>query len=125
MAEDFLESLEEADARGGNRTANSPEHAFTLWNTYEFLSGPLSGVRLGAGYIHVGDREADDVGSIILPGYDRIDITAGYITESWEIVFSAKNVGNEKILVSSFNDTFEGWLFEQPRQMSVRFTKRF
>ncbi|HNP37254.1 MAG TPA: TonB-dependent receptor [Woeseiaceae bacterium] len=125
VAEDFLESLEEADARGGNRTGNSPEHAFTLWNTYEFLSGSLRGLRIGAGYIHVGDREADDIGSITLPGYDRIDLTVGYITEGWEVVLSAKNITDEQIYVSSFNDTFEGWLFEQPRQTTLRLTKRF
>lgn len=124
-AEDFLESLEEADARGGNRTGNSPKHAFTLWNTYEFLAGPLQGFRVGAGFIRVGDRQADDVGSITLPGYSRFDLTAGYIAEEWEAVLTAKNVTNEQIYVSSFNDTFEGWLFEQPRQVTLRFTKRF
>lgn len=125
VAEDFLESLEEADARGGHRTANSPRHSFTLWNTYEFLGGPLQGFRVGAGFIHVGDREADDVGSVTLPGYGRFDVTAGYIAETWEAVLTAKNITDEDIIVSSFNDTFEGWLFEQPRQVTLRLTRRF
>jgi iron complex outermembrane recepter protein len=125
VAEDFLESLEEADARGGQRTGNSPRHSFTLWNTYEFLRGPLQGFRIGAGFIYVGDREADDVGSVTLPGYDRVDVTAGYIAENWEAVLTAKNITDEKIIVSSFNDTFEGWLFEQPRQVTLRLTRRF
>ncbi|MEO1246891.1 MAG: TonB-dependent receptor [Pseudomonadota bacterium] len=125
LAEDFLESLGEADARAGNRTGNSPEHAFSLWNTYEFLEGPLRGFRFGAGFIRVGDREADDVGSVTLPGYSRFDLTAGYIAEEWEAVLTAKNVTDEEIYVSSFNDTFEGWLFEQPRQVTLRLTRRF
>lgn len=125
LAEDFLESLEEADARGGNRTGNSPKNSLTVWNTYEFLSGQLQGFRVGLGYIRVSNREADDVGSVTLPGYDRFDLTAGYVTEDWEAVLSAKNITDEKIIVSSFNDTFEGWLFEQPRQVTLRITKRF
>ena len=62
----------------GNFLRNVPEHAASLWTTYQIKSGSLRGWGLGLGLYYVGERQGDFNNSFSLPGYLRTDASLFY-----------------------------------------------
>ena len=62
----------------GNRLRGVPRTSASLWTTYRLRRGPLTGLTLGAGATRIGRRAGDLANSYSIPGYTRIDLTAGY-----------------------------------------------
>lgn len=62
---------------GGNRIANAPEHAASLYTTYD-LAGAFEGLSIGSGVIYTGEREATNANTFRLPGYVRLDANLAY-----------------------------------------------
>ncbi|MBK8816124.1 MAG: TonB-dependent receptor [Methylococcaceae bacterium] len=62
----------------GNRLANVPEHGGSIWNTYQFQSGPVQGLKLGAGLVAKSQQEGNSENNFQLPGYTLVNLMAGY-----------------------------------------------
>jgi iron complex outermembrane receptor protein len=61
----------------GNRLANVPRDAGSLWAKYDAL-GDLRGLSLGAGVVAVGERQGNDANDFQLPAYARVDVFGIY-----------------------------------------------
>lgn len=61
----------------GTRLVNAPEHAASLWTTYD-LRGALRGSSVGLGAQHIGARAGNTDNSIRLPAYTRVDANLAY-----------------------------------------------
>lgn len=62
----------------GKRLVLDPRHFGSLWNTYEFQTGDLQGLKLGAGVTAVGQRQGDTANTYQLPGYATLNLMASY-----------------------------------------------
>ncbi|MGF1539913.1 MAG: TonB-dependent siderophore receptor, partial [Pleurocapsa sp.] len=62
----------------GNRLANVPENAASLWTTYKIQDGNLQGLGFGLGLYYAGDRNADLDNTAFLPNYFRTDAAIFY-----------------------------------------------
>jgi len=71
----------------GNRLPLAPTHSGSLWNTYEFQSGHIRGLKFGAGIVAAGERQGSPANNYQLPGYATVNLLASY----------ARNVGRTKI----------------------------
>jgi len=79
----------------GNRINNVPEHAASLWTTYELQSGDLKGLGFGLGLYYVGDRYADLSNTSVLPSYFRTDSAIYYKQDNWRLALNFRNLFNE------------------------------
>lgn len=66
------------DADAGNTPRNVAENTFNLWASYEFQTGSLQGLGLGAGYFFVDDRFGDDANTFTLDSYNTVDFSVWY-----------------------------------------------
>ncbi|MFQ4136763.1 TonB-dependent siderophore receptor [Nodosilinea sp. PGN35] len=78
----------------GNRLNNVPEHAASLWTTYELQSGSLQGLGFGLGLFYVGDRQGDLDNSFQVPGYTRTDASIFYRRENFRAGLNLENLFN-------------------------------
>ncbi|MEP0949124.1 TonB-dependent siderophore receptor [Leptolyngbya subtilissima DQ-A4] len=76
----------------GNRLNNVPEHAASLWTTYELQSGALQGLGFGLGLFYVGDRQGDLDNSFQVPGYTRTDASVFYNRDDFRIGLNIENL---------------------------------
>ena len=66
-------------ATAGNRLANVPKHAGSVWLRYDVKKfAPLNGLSFGLGVFAAGKREGDVQNTFQLPGYARLDAFAAY-----------------------------------------------
>ncbi|GJD19483.1 ferrichrome-iron receptor [Rivularia sp. IAM M-261] len=79
----------------GNRLINVPEHAASLWTSYELQSGDFKGLGFGLGLYYVGDRNADLENTSILPSYFRTDSAIYYKRDNWKLALNFRNLFNE------------------------------
>lgn len=78
----------------GNRISNVPEHAASLWTTYEIQNGNLNGLGFGLGIYYAGDRFADLENTSTLPGYVRADSAVYYSRDNWRLGLNIRNLFN-------------------------------
>ncbi|WP_416669913.1 TonB-dependent siderophore receptor [Egbenema bharatensis] len=76
----------------GNRINNVPEHAASLWTTYELQSGLLQGLGFGLGVFYVGDRQGDLDNSFQVPGYTRTDAAVYYRGDNFRVGLNVENL---------------------------------
>jgi iron complex outermembrane receptor protein len=76
----------------GNRLNNVPEHAASLWTTYEVQDGSLQGLGLGLGLFYVGDRQGDLDNSFQVPGYTRTDASVFYRRDNFRVGLNLENL---------------------------------
>ncbi len=62
----------------GNRMANVPRHAGSVWLKYDTGSGVAEGWQFGAGAYFRSQRQGDNANSWQLPGYGTIEAMLGY-----------------------------------------------
>ncbi|NDJ17904.1 TonB-dependent siderophore receptor [Myxacorys almedinensis A] len=79
----------------GNGLINVPEHAASLWTSYELQNGNLKGLGFGLGLYYVGDRNADLDNTSILPSYFRADSAIYYKRDNWKLALNFRNLFNE------------------------------
>ncbi|KJH70627.1 TonB-dependent siderophore receptor [Aliterella atlantica] len=79
----------------GNRLINVPEHAASLWTTYEIQTGDLEGLGFGLGLYYVGDRFADLDNTSVLPSYFRTDSAIYYKRDNWRVALNFRNLFNQ------------------------------
>ncbi|MBC1225152.1 TonB-dependent siderophore receptor [Nostoc sp. UCD121] len=76
----------------GNRINNVPEHAFSLWSTYEIQQGNLQGLGFGLGLFYVGERQGDLDNSFSLPSYLRTDVALFYRINNFRAALNLQNL---------------------------------
>jgi iron complex outermembrane receptor protein len=107
----------------GNRIDNVPEHAASLWTTYELQSANLKGLGFGLGLYYVGDRNADSENTSILPSYFRTDSAIYYKRDNWKLALNFRNLFNETYYETSQgrNIIYPGAPFTVIGSFSVQF----
>jgi iron complex outermembrane recepter protein len=75
-----------------NRINNVPEHAFSLWSTYEIQKGNLQGLGFGLGLFYVGERQGDLDNSFSLPSYLRTDAALFYRRNNFRAALNLQNL---------------------------------
>lgn len=102
----------------GNRLENVPEHAFSLWSTYEIQRGNLQGLGFGFGLFYVGERQGDLNNSFSVPSYVRTDAALFYRRNNFRAALNVQN-----LLDNEYFETAESRLrvfYGAPR--TIRFT---
>ncbi len=108
----------------GNRLRGVPRFSASLWSTYRFTEGSLYGLTLGAGAVHVGEREGDLANSYRIPGYTRLDASAAYhFGGRYELALRLRNIGNRFYIEQPVTRTtnYAG----APRMLSATFSVDF
>jgi iron complex outermembrane recepter protein len=107
----------------GNRLINVPEHAASLWTSYELQGGDLKGLGFGLGLYYVGDRNADLNNTSILPSYFRTDSAIYYKRDNWKAALNFRNLFNETYYETSQgrNTIYPGAPFTVIGSFSVQF----
>jgi len=72
------ELTKQTDGTQGNRFAGVPRNAGSLWNTYQFQTGELQHLKLGAGLVARGQQEGNNQNNFQLPGYALVNLMASY-----------------------------------------------
>ena len=88
---------------GGNAGATPrsvPRHKVSLFGQYEF-SGDLIGWRASLGFIHVGQRQANNTNTFRLPTYERVDAFIGYQRGGLDFRLAIENVLDENYIIGS------------------------
>jgi iron complex outermembrane receptor protein len=121
----YLDAITSRDNRiaVGNRLINVPEHAASLWTTYELQSGDLKGLGFGLGLYYVGDRNADLQNTSILPSYFRTDSAVYYKRDNWRLALNFRNLFNETYYetAQSRNIIYPGAPFTVIGSLSIQF----
>ncbi|MBW4685340.1 MAG: TonB-dependent siderophore receptor [Komarekiella atlantica HA4396-MV6] len=85
----------------GNRINNVPEHAFSLWSTYELQKGNLQGLGFGLGLFYVGEREGDLDNSFSVPSYLRTDAALFYRRNNFRAALNMQNLFDNEYFETS------------------------
>ena len=88
----------------GKKLFNVPEHAASLWTTYEIQQGNLNGLGFGAGLNFKGDRQGDLANTYRLGSYVTADAAVFYKRNDWRFGLNFKNIGDLKYVESSGGD---------------------
>ncbi|MBE7385479.1 MAG: TonB-dependent receptor [Leptolyngbya sp. SIO1E4] len=91
----------------GNRLFGVPEHAASLWTTYEIQAGDLQGLGFGAGVFFVGERQGDTANSFQVPSYTRVDASISYRRDNWRAGINFQNLFDIAYIESIENDRLE------------------
>ncbi len=83
---------EDNDIPIGNLVPNNPEHAASLFTTYEIQQGSLQGLGLGLGLFYVGDRQGDFANSFEVPSYVRTDASVFYKRDRFRTAINFENL---------------------------------
>ncbi len=86
----------------GNRPANIPKHAASIWTSYDLGRG----FTIGGGAFHVGQRYATEDNSVQLPSYVRLDAMLAYKSKEWEASLNLSNLA-DRVYYESANNNFQ------------------
>ena len=110
----------------GQAPVASPANSYSLFTTYELLSGPLRTLTFGGGLVGRSEREADAIGSFQLPSYTRVDLRASYnVSEALLLELNLQNVFNERIYTSVYGSPYFGIAQAYPRTAFGRVSYRW
>lgn len=80
----------------GDPVALTPHHTFSVYGTYEFLSGPLTDLRIGAGVRGISERPAPRFGNVY-DGYTLVDANLAYpLNDTFEVQLNFHNLLDEE-----------------------------
>lgn len=99
----YIDAFVSKDTTGleGRRRENIPEHAASLWTTYELQKGSLQGLGFGLGLFFVGDRFGDLDNSYVLPSYVRTDAALYYKRDNWRAALNIRNLFDKTYFIGS------------------------
>ncbi|NJL19562.1 MAG: TonB-dependent siderophore receptor [Leptolyngbyaceae cyanobacterium SM1_3_5] len=89
----------------GNRLPNTPEHAASLWTTYEIQSGDLEGLGFGIGLFFQGERQGNLTNTFTLPGFLRTDATVFYRRDRFRASVNLQNLFDVEYYEGSRDNT--------------------
>lgn len=76
----------------GNRLADVPQNAASLWTTYELQSGDLQGLEFGLGLFYASERPGNLDNDYEIPSYVRTDARVAYGRDNWQVALNFKNI---------------------------------
>ncbi|QND50607.1 TonB-dependent siderophore receptor (plasmid) [Phyllobacterium sp. 628] len=76
----------------GNRPSLVPEHQASLWAKYNFDTGLLQGLNVGAGVRYVGSSFGDNANKINIGAYTLVDAELSYEKNGWKGSLKASNL---------------------------------
>lgn len=121
---DVKESARPAEV--GRTPPASPANSYSLFATYEVLSGPLKSLTFGGGVVSRSEREVATVRAYTLPSYTRLDLRLSYkFTPQLLLELNAQNVTNEKIYTSQYASPDLGIAYAYPSLIKGRVTYSF
>jgi iron complex outermembrane recepter protein len=85
----------------GKKLFGVPEHAASLWATYELQQGEMKGLGFGAGLNFKGDRQGDLDNSYQLGSYLTADAAIFYKKDDWRFGLNFKNITDAKYVEST------------------------
>lgn len=89
----------------GNRFANVPRHAGSVWTTYDFTGLGVRGFSAGAGVFLASNRAGNIDNSFTLPGYARVDTMLKYQHKigpsNISLQFNIENLLDKEYIASS------------------------
>ncbi|WP_341897823.1 TonB-dependent siderophore receptor [Ferrovibrio terrae] len=92
----------------GNRLANVPNFAGGLWSVYQFQSGQMKGLGLGAGVTYVGSRNGDLANTYSVDGYYRFDASVFYdLNDRIRLSLSGRNLTDQDYVEQTVNSRVE------------------
>ncbi|WP_299491701.1 TonB-dependent siderophore receptor, partial [Acaryochloris sp. IP29b_bin.137] len=80
----------------GLRLLNSPEHAASIWTSYEIQKGALEGLGLGFGLYFQGSRNGDLRRPFVIPSYTRADASIFYQRGGFRAQINIQNLFNTR-----------------------------
>ncbi|WP_157944638.1 TonB-dependent siderophore receptor [Mangrovicella endophytica] len=92
----------------GNRPANIPEHAASLWLNYELQSEMLKGLSFGGGMRYIGERYGNNANTIDLSSATVFDAAIRYERDSFEAKLNVNNIADKEYFASCNFGCFYG-----------------
>lgn len=90
------------NAIAGKQVAQVPQHNFSIWNKYQFLTK----LSAGFGVIRRSDVFAAIDNTVVLSGYTRADAAVFYtFNENWRLQANIENLFNTKYFLNADNNT--------------------
>lgn len=86
------EILDDEVIPDGNKLQNVPEHAFSIWTTYDIQQGSLEGLGFGLGFFFEGEKQGNLENSFSLPSYFRTDAALFYERDQFKAQLNVKNL---------------------------------
>ena len=80
----------------GQRQSNVPYNQASIWSTYTFSEGVLSGLGVGGGIFYVGERQGDILNPFTMDSYVTVDTGISYAYDNWKFSLSVKNLFDEE-----------------------------
>lgn len=110
----------------GHRPIAAPAHSYSLFTTYEILSGPLRSLTFGGGIVGRSSREVDSIGTYQLPRYTRVDARASYdVNKALRVEMNVQNAFNERIYTSVYSSPDLGIAYAYPRTVVGQISYRW
>ena len=103
----------------GKKLFGVPEHAASLWTTYQIGQGNLKGLGFGAGMTFKGDRQGSLANTYRLGSYVTADAAIFYKRDDWRFGLNVKNIGDVKYVESSSGAGEGGNNFGEPLTVSA------
>lgn len=95
----------------GNTPFRVPEHMASLWADYNIQTGPLAGLRIGAGARYVGSTYGDAANSFKVDSYTLVDALVSYplgkldaSLDGLDLTLNAVNLFDEDYVAGCFNN---------------------
>ena len=96
-----ITTTQSGGARAGNRLAQLPEHAASLWNRYDVNDT----IGVGLGIIHRGALFASVDNVVTLPAFTRFDGALYWtLNPSMQLQLNIENLGNKRYFASAHNN---------------------
>jgi iron complex outermembrane recepter protein len=109
----------------GSKLPNTPEHAASLWTTYELQKGDLKGLGFGLGFNFVGSRQGDLPNSFTADSYFVTNAALFYRRDNWRLGLNFKNLFDVNYIesVGSFRTrgTYPGEPFTVLGSLTIEF----
>lgn len=130
----YLDSVFSAGVYTGLQPSNAPKFGLSVFSSYEFQNGPLTGFGFGAGVVHKSGRQsfASDLryadGSVVVidyGAYTEVDLRLFYRSEHWRLDAGISNLLNEKYYSPVRNDGGYGINVNPTRTVRVSVTRTF
>ncbi|MGD1903860.1 MAG: TonB-dependent siderophore receptor [Geitlerinemataceae cyanobacterium] len=102
------EITDDDDPNSGNSLLNAPENVANLWTTYEFQSGALEGLMLGAGFNYVSERFGDLANSFSVDDYFLTNAVIAYDKDNWRAAVNFRNIFDIDYIETAGNSRARG-----------------
>ena len=77
----------------GHEISNTPKNSASLWSMYDVTAD----WQVGGGVFYMGERAANNYGTLTVPSYTRLDATVAYHQSVYDLRLNLKNLSDETI----------------------------